>query len=84
MFGFFKKKNKKVELNTPASFYNECVADFHKEAVKYGVAKRGVSYIPELLPLGENKILAYLKDPFFQMQSAGHAQQYYYLIMVFR
>lgn len=81
LFNFGKKKPSEPELKGSVAFYNDCVADFHKEAMKYGVAKKGLIFIPELLPLGEKTILAYLKDPFFQMQSGGNPQAYYYLIM---
>ncbi len=81
LFNFGKKKDKEPELKKPISFYNDCVADFHQEAAKHGVANKGLIFIPELIPLGEKTILAYLQDPFFQMQCGGNAQQYYYLIM---
>lgn len=68
-------------LKSAISFYNDCVADFHQEAAKYGVAKRGVIFIPELIPLGEKTILAFLQDRFFQMQFGNNAQMYYYAIM---
>lgn len=69
------------EPKSPEKFYTDCVADFHKEAAKHGVANKGLIFIPELLPKGEQTILAFLKDPFFQMQCGGDAQMYYYLIM---
>lgn len=81
LFNFGKKKPVELELKNSVSFYNDCVADFHKEAMKKGVANKGLIFIPELIPLGEKTILAFLKDPFFQMQCGGNAQQYYYLIM---
>lgn len=81
LFNFGKKKEKEPERKTPVSFYSDCVADFHQEAAKHGVANRGLIFIPELIPLGEKAILAYLQDPFFQMQCGGNAKQYYYLIM---
>ncbi len=68
-------------LKSAITFYNDCVADFHQEAAKYGVAKRGVIFIPELIPLGEKTILAFLQDRFFQMQFGNNAQMYYYAIM---
>lgn len=81
LFNFGKKKEKKFEPKSVVSFYTDCVQDFHEEAKKYGVATKGVIFIPELIPLGEKTILAYLKDPFFQMQCGGNPQMYYYLIM---
>lgn len=68
-------------IKSVVSFYNDCVADFHKEAGKYGVANKGVIFIPELLPLGEKTILAFLQDQFFQVQFGNDAQTYYYVIM---
>ena len=68
-------------IKSSKDFYAECVEDFHKEANKHGVATRGLIFIPELIPLGEKTILAFLKDPFFQMQTGGNPQAYYYLIM---
>ena len=67
-------------MKTSSAFYNECVADFHAEAKKSGALNKGLIFIPELMPLGQKTILAFLKDPYFQMQSGGNAQQYYYLI----
>ena len=81
LFDFIKKKNVETNIKNSMSFYTECVEDFHKEAMKNGVANRGLIFIPELIPRGEKAILAFLKDPFFQMQCGGNAQQYYYLIM---
>ena len=81
LFDFLKKKENVPGLKNPVSFYNDCVAEYHQEAAKHGVANRGLIFIPELIPIGEKTILAYLKDSFFQMQCGGNAQQYYYLIM---
>lgn len=73
--------NKKPQIKKPYDFYIDCVADFHKEANKYDVATRGQIFIPELIPLGEKTILAYLNDPYFKAFSGDNPQSYYYLIM---
>lgn len=74
-FGFFKKKN-----NSLNSFYEDCLEIFHNEANKYGVANKGVIFIPELIERGEQTILAFLNDSFFKMQFGDNAELYYYLI----
>lgn len=66
---------------SPNEFYAACVEDFHTKAMSLNVANRGLIFIPELIELGEKTILAYLRDPFFQAQCNGNANQYYYLIM---
>ena len=86
LFGFGKKKQPQKTTTTPnttgnggaANFYTACVEDFHNEAAKYGAATRGLIFIPELLPVGEKTVLAFLKDPFFQMQFGSNPQMYYY------
>ena len=62
LFNFSRKKPTEPELKNSSSFYNDCVAEFHKEAMKKGVANKGLIFIPELIPLGEKAILAFLKD----------------------
>ena len=93
--GFFKKPKKQAEYVTktpPASaqnrralpeiqFYNDCIEDYHNTANRLGLAKHGLIIIPELIPIGEKTVLAFLKDPFFQMQFSDDAQLYYYAIM---
>jgi len=79
--GLFNFGKKTTTANSAVTFYNDCVADYHKEAAKYGVAQKGLIFIPELIPLGEKTILAFLQDPFFQMQFNGNAEAYYYAIM---
>ena len=92
LFDIFKKKQVPTNNTKPApeqvrtaspviQFYNDCVEDYHKSANKSGFANRGLIFIPELLPIGEKTILAFLKDPFFQMQFGGDANLYYYVIM---
>ena len=83
LFGFGKKKQPQKTTGNGgiANFYTACVEDFHNEADKYGAATRGLIFIPELLPVGEKTVLAFLKDPFFQMQFGSNPQMYYYVIM---
>lgn len=63
------------------SFYSKCVEAFHEEAQKYGVAKRGLIFIPELMPRGEKVVLSFLQDPYYQSVCNGNAMTYYYLMM---
>lgn len=66
---------------SPEEFYSACVKDYHSTAMKNGFAKRGLIFIPELMPIGEKTVLAFLKDPFFQMEFGSNPQLYYYAIM---
>ena len=68
LFDEGKKNEQKTEIKSAVSFYTDCVSVFHNEAKKFGIASKGLIYIPELIPHGEKTILEYLKDPFFQMQ----------------
>lgn len=65
------------------SFYQECVDGFHEVAKKNNVATRGVIFVPELIPLGEQVILAFLKDPFLQQEFAEDPRSFYYAVMSF-
>lgn len=88
LFNFGKKKEapkkaptqQSTGISNAQSFYTDCVTDFHNEAAKYGVATKGMIFIPELLPLGQKTVLAYLQDSFFQMQFGNNPQMYYYFI----
>lgn len=60
-------------------FYQECVEAFQEEVENTGYLKNGV-FIPDLLPMGQRIVLAYLQDPFFQMQFGNNPTQYYYVI----
>ena len=73
--------NNQSSIKPVPAFYSDCVADFHNEAMKHGIAKRGLIFIPELLPVGEKVVLAFLQDTFFQMEFKGDPGSYYYLIM---
>ena len=65
------------------SFYQECVDSFHEVAKKNNVATKGVIFIPELIPLGEQVILEFLKDPFLQQEFAEDPRSFYYAVMSF-
>lgn len=81
LFDFIKNKNNNNNVKSPVEFYKECLEDFHNEANTCGVANRGLIFIPELIPLGEKTILAYLQSPHYQRESGGDPETYYYLIM---
>lgn len=75
--GFFSKKPK---LPTPVEFYTTCCKAFHDLANEQELTPRGVIFVPELVRIGEETVLAFLKDPFFQMEFRSNPQQYYYVI----
>ena len=89
--GFFKWNNKnkpapsthqsssKINSN-PTTFYAECASDYHKTANSLNFAKRGVIFIPELIPIGHKTVSTFLKDKFFQMEFGNNIQQYYFVI----
>ena len=92
LFDMFKKKHTPEKKATVApeqvrtaspeiQFYNDCVEDYHKTANKHGFANKGLIFIPELIPIGEKTVLAFLRDPFFQMQFGNDPHLYYYAIM---
>ena len=77
LFGFGKKKNPSAE------FYSQCVADFHKEALKHDVAKKGLIFIPELMPVGEDVVSTFLNDEFLNAEYRHNPIQFYYAVMLF-
>ena len=81
LFDIFKKKN-----NGPSSttqFYADCVQAYHEIAKERGFLKKGVVLIPELIPIGNKTVIAYLQDTFFKMEYKDNKQMYYYAVMVF-
>ena len=62
-------------------FYQNCVEDYHNAAKEKSLATKGIINIPELIPIGEQAVLTFLKDPFFQSQFGGNPSVYYYVIM---
>ena len=86
LFDRLKKNQKKdstetVQIKNPQSFYTDCLKTFHDEAMANGFANRGLIFIPELMPMGEKAVLAYLQDMFFTMEFGKNPTQYYYVIM---
>lgn len=81
------KKNQKnesiesVQIKSAQSFYTDCLKIFHGEAKANGVANHGLIFIPELMPMGEKAVLAYLQDAFFTMEFGQNPTQHYYVIM---
>ena len=57
------------------------MTEYHNTAAKRGLAKKGLILIPELVPIGQKTVLAFLKDPFFQDEFQGNTALYYYAIM---
>lgn len=86
LFDRLKKNQKKdstesVQIKNVQSFYTDCLKTFHDEAMANGFANRGLIFIPELMPMGEKAVLAYLQDMFFTMEFGQNPTQYYYVIM---
>lgn len=89
LFDKYKKKQRQAATTSSSTrtaspemrFYNDCVEDFHKAALRKGFVNRGVIFIPELIPFGEKIVLAFLEDRSFQMQFGDNPQLYYYVIM---
>lgn len=75
------KQQTDVLIKSPQGFYNECVNIFHDEAEKSNFASKGLIFIPELIPMGEKTILAFLQDRFFSVEFGQNPPQYYYVIM---
>lgn len=69
------------DIKPEIRFYSFCVEDYHNTAKKEGMATRGVIFIPELIPIGEKTILAFLRDSFYQAQFSNNPSAYYYVIM---
>ncbi len=79
---FGKKKNESSDnMLSPREFYTRCVEDYHNTAAKHGLAKKGLVLIPELVPIGQKTVLAFLKDVFFQTEFRDDAALYHYVIM---
>ncbi len=62
-------------------FYKDCVLDYHETAKDKGQADKGLILIPELIPIGDKTVLAFLKDAFFAMEYGNDPRTYYYVIM---
>ena len=81
LFNSKKKASNQSSIKPVPAFYSDCVADFHNEALKYGIAKRGLIFIPELMPIGENIALRFLQNRVLPTKCNGNQGYYYYLIM---
>lgn len=68
-------------LLTPTQFHIKCVDDFHAEAAKYGVATKGYIMVPELLQIGSEVVLDFLKDSFYIMEYGHDPELYHFLIL---
>ena len=77
--GHYRNEKEGLEMKDEKQFYQECVKVFQEEAAGAGYLNNEV-FIPELLPIGQRIVLAYLQDTFFQMQFGGKPTQYYYVI----
>ena len=73
--GLFSKKM------SPQEFYTACVEDFHKEAMKRGLIKKGPRIIPELLQLGQQAVLIYFKNERLQSQFEDPETYYGFMVM---
>ena len=60
--GLFSKKTNNTGNLSPQEFYNLCVKDYHENAQKLGYAKRGLIFIPELIALGQQAVLWFLRN----------------------
>ena len=70
-----------VILKAPDDFYKDCLSSFHQFASEKGYVKNGIIFIPELMPIGERIVKAFLTDPFFISEYASDPLQYYYAIV---
>lgn len=75
-------KGKKSD-QTPEQFYATCVQEFHRVAQSYGVAKKGVITVPELLKAGEKLTLAFLNDGFLKQEYSNNPAMFYYAVLMF-
>ena len=48
-----------------------------------GYANKGLIFIPELIPLGQKAVLAYLQDPFITFEYSSAPDTYYYVVNSF-
>lgn len=81
---FLGKSGRENAQSTDVSltkFYMDCVEAYHDEAEKCGLTDRGVIFIPELIPYGEQAVLSLFKDRFYSMEFKDNPYVYYYAIM---
>lgn len=77
----FNRNKNENSANDLQNFYTECIKEFHFEANKYDVANKGLIFIPELIPIGEQTVLSFLQDPFYMREFGDNPVTYYYFIM---
>ena len=70
-------------ISSPTAFYTECTVAYHDYAQTKGYAGKGLIFIPELIPLGQKAVLAYLQDPFLTFEYSSAPDTYYYVINSF-
>ena len=70
-------------ISSPTAFYTECTMAYHEYAKTQGYANKGLIFIPELIPLGQKAVLAYLQDPFLTFEYSSAPDTYYYVINSF-
>ena len=70
-------------ISSPTAFYTECTMAYHEYAKTQGYAHKGLIFIPELIPLGQKAVLAYLQDPFLTFEYSSTPDTYYYVINSF-
>lgn len=78
-----KESTNSGQIKSAQDFYNDCLISFHDEAKENGFANKGIIFIPELIPMGEKAVLAYLQDMYFSIEFAQDPVMYYYAIMSF-
>lgn len=62
------------------NFYSRCIEDYHDYAKEKGYLTKGLIYIPELIPIGQNTVLKYLKNTSMQNEFSDNPAQLYYVI----
>lgn len=82
-WGLRKKRTDDPTANSPSEFYSKCIADFHKEALTYNVAQKGLIFIPELMTAGQRITLAFLNDDFLRTEYGSSPIQFYFAVMAF-
>ncbi len=61
-------------------FYSQCLEEFHACAAEAGLAKRGVIYAPDLMPMGEKAVTSYYGDAALAAGFAADPTGYYYTV----
>lgn len=78
--GLFARKPKMLD---PKKFYTVSCEKFHDMAnLGLELTPRGVIFVPELIRIGGETILAWLQDPAFQQRFGHSVETYYYVLAV--